>query len=77
MNPRYLRSVREALADQVGRRWRSQLLDAITKVEPCRESAAESLTAGYLHLSGLPMPQFQARIVTARARSTPTATGRS
>lgn len=66
VNPRYLRAVREALAGEVGRRCRKQLLDAITRVEPCRESAAESLTAGYLHLSGLQIPEFQARIVTPR-----------
>ncbi len=65
-NPRYVRAVREAFAEAVGRRWRTQLLDAIARVEPCRESPAESLTAGYLHLSGLPMPQFQARIVTRK-----------
>lgn len=66
VNPRYLRAVRDALTEAVRRRWRTQLLDAISRVEPCRESAAESLTAGHLHLSGLPMPQFQARIVTRK-----------
>ncbi|MGV8849496.1 MAG: hypothetical protein ACOH16_08120 [Propionibacteriaceae bacterium] len=66
VNPRYVRAVRAALIEAVGRRWRVQLLDAIGRVEPCRESPAESLTAGHLHLSGLPMPQFQARIVTRK-----------
>jgi len=64
VSPRLVRAVREALSDPVGRRWRTQLLPAIERVQPCRESAAESLTAGHLHLSGLPMPEFQAKIVT-------------
>ncbi len=39
-----------------------RLAATIEKVEPCRESAAESLTAGHLDLSGLPIPLFQAPI---------------
>ena len=33
-------------------------------VEPCRESAAESLSAGYFHLAGLPAPKFQEPVRT-------------
>ena len=66
LNPRLVKAVREALCDAAGRRWRHQLLAAIACAEPCRESATESLVAGHLHLSGLPMPEFQAKIVTSR-----------
>lgn len=40
------------------------LMDAIAKADPVRESPAESLIAGHLHLSGLPMPQFQRPVRT-------------
>ncbi len=66
VNLRLLRAAREGLSDVVGRRWRGQLLAAIACVEPCRESAPESLAAGHLHLSGLPLPEFQAKIVTPK-----------
>jgi len=66
VNPRLVKAVRDALSDTLSRRWRAQLRAAIACVEPCRESAAESLTAGHLHLSGLPVPQFQAKIVTSK-----------
>jgi very-short-patch-repair endonuclease len=66
VNPRLVRAVREGLSEAVGRRWRSRLMTAIGCVEPCRESAPESLAAGHLHLSGLPMPEFQAKIVTPK-----------
>ncbi len=62
--PRFVEAVRSGFTEALPRRWRVGLADAIRKVEPCRESAAESLTAGHLHLSGLPVPEFQARIVT-------------
>lgn len=38
------------------------LMDAIVKADPIRESPAESLVAGHLHLSGLPFPEQQAPI---------------
>lgn len=66
VNPRLVNAVREALSEAMGRRWRAQLGSAIAYVQPCRESAAESLAAGHLHLSGLPMPEFQAKIVTSK-----------
>jgi very-short-patch-repair endonuclease len=66
VNPRLIRAAREGLSEAVGRRWRRQLMSAIAYVQPCRESPAESLAAGHLHLSGLPIPEFQAKIVTSR-----------
>lgn len=61
-NPRLVHTVRESLAAVSRPRAVSRLLSTIEKVEPCRESPAESLTAGHLYLSGLPMPIFQAEI---------------
>ncbi len=66
VNPRLVKAVRQAFSDATGRRPGQQLREAIARAEPCRESAAESLTAGHLHASGLPMPEFQARIVTSK-----------
>lgn len=66
VNPRLVTAARQRLSEAVGRRWRSGLTRAIACVEPCRESAPESLVAGHLHLSGLPMPEFQAKIVTPK-----------
>lgn len=42
----------------------ARLADAIDAMNPARESAAESLSAGHILLSGLPAPQYQARIRT-------------
>lgn len=39
---------------------------AIALTTPSRESAAESLSAGYMHLAGIPTPKFQAEIRTAK-----------
>ena len=61
-NPRFVRAVREALCSAAQPRPLSRLRATIEKVEPCRESPAESLTAGHLYESGLPMPTFQAAI---------------
>ena len=61
-NPRLVREVRESLTMAAGSRPTRRLLSAIEKVEPCRESPVESLTAGHLYLSGLPIPIFQAPI---------------
>ncbi len=61
-NERLVRSVRELLVASARPRRLSRLMPAIEKVEPCRESPAESLTAGHLYLSGLPIPVFQAPI---------------
>lgn len=61
-NPRLVRATRELLTESAPPRPRRRLAATIDKVEPCRESAAESLAAGYVHLSGLPLPVFQAPI---------------
>jgi len=43
----------------------ARLRSPIGLMNPCRESAAESLSAGYMYLAGLPTPAFQAEIRTA------------
>ncbi len=62
-NPRYAAAARELLTLAMVRPSK-RLADAISKADPARESPAESLTAGYLYLSGLPMPLFQAPLRT-------------
>lgn len=62
-NPRYAAAARELLTGAMVRPLRP-LIDAIAKADPARESPAESLTTGYLYLSGLPMPLFQAPLKT-------------
>lgn len=42
------------------------LRSAIALSDPRRESVAESLSAGHLHVSGLPTPDYQTRISTPR-----------
>jgi very-short-patch-repair endonuclease len=54
---------RRLLVDAAGRPL-VPLMDAIAKAEPARESPAESLIAGHLYLSGLPMPEFQTPVKT-------------
>jgi len=44
----------------------ARLRSPIDLMNPCRESAAESLSAGHMHLVGIPTPGFQAEIRTAR-----------
>ena len=61
-NPRLVSTARELFAQAAPSRTLRRLTCTIDKVEPCRESAAESLTAGHLYLSGLPIPLFQAPI---------------
>jgi hypothetical protein len=61
-NPRLVLATRELLTEAAPLRLLRQLRSTIDKVEPCRESAAESLAAGHIYLSGLPIPIFQAPI---------------
>lgn len=61
-NPRLAGAARELLGEAARARRPAGLSTAITLTEPLRESPAESLTAGHLYLSGLPVPQFQATI---------------
>jgi hypothetical protein len=65
-NPRLTAAARDELRKVAGVRPGSGLLRAIALVDPARESAAESLSAGHFELAGLPRPVFQARIPTAR-----------
>ncbi len=70
-NPRFVKAARESLLTAAPPTRRARLLGAIDLVEPCRESPAESLTAGHLHLAGVPTPQFQATIQTPMGKVYP------
>lgn len=63
-NPRLAEAARGMLVESARTRRPAGLLTAISFASPARESPAESLTAGHLHRSGLPVPQFQATIHT-------------
>jgi very-short-patch-repair endonuclease len=63
LNPKLVAASRDALAT-VGTAAAQRLAPVIALVEPARESATESLTAGHLHLAGLPQPLFQFPIET-------------
>lgn len=63
-NPRLITAARESLTRAAATRGRSRLDAAIALVEPSRESAPESLSAGHIHLAGLPLPRFQPEIRT-------------
>ncbi len=64
VSPRLVQAARTSLVTSAAPRDRLTLRTRIDAVEPCRESPAESLTAGHLLLSGLPMPQFQTPLHT-------------
>jgi very-short-patch-repair endonuclease len=63
-NPQLVRVAVSLLQEAATTVRASRLRPAIGLVNPCRESMAESLSAGHLHLSGLPAPVFQAAIRT-------------
>jgi very-short-patch-repair endonuclease len=63
-NPRLAGAAREMLAQAAMVRRPAGLSRAVALTEPMRESVAESLTAGHLHVSDLPLPLFQATIST-------------
>ena len=63
-NLRLVRAARETLVSATTARTLRLLVSVVPLVEPCRESAAESLSAGHLALSELPAPRFQAPIRT-------------
>lgn len=63
-NPRLARTARDMLLEAAQHRPAAGLGEAIAIADPARESAAESLTAGHIHLAGLPMPLFQHPIRT-------------
>lgn len=63
-NPTLQRAARELLEESAATVRAIRLLPAIALADPSRESAAESLTAGHVHLAGLPLPEFNAEIRT-------------
>lgn len=64
LNPELIRAARACLEEATPARRRAAIMPAIALSEPCRESAPESLSAGYFHLAGLPTPLFQHPIRT-------------
>jgi len=62
-DPRLAAASRDLLLAAMARHLRP-LTEAISKADPIRESPAESLTAGHLYLSGLPMPELQPPVKT-------------
>lgn len=64
MNPALAQAACDELAEAAIARRRTGLLAAIELAQPARESAAESLSAGYFSLAGLPVPEFQPGIPT-------------
>lgn len=61
-NPRFAKHAIELLEEAYLMRRPAGLATAIRLTNPARESVAESLSAGHIHLSGLPMPCFQTKI---------------
>lgn len=65
-NPTLVRAALELLAESATTVRATRLQRAISLADPCRESAAESLSAGHMVLAGIPTPLFQAEIRTER-----------
>lgn len=63
-NSALVRAARDELQAAAVARRRTGLLPAVELTQPARESAAESLSAGFFSLAGLPVPEFQAGIAT-------------
>jgi hypothetical protein len=64
VNPRLVDAAQELLRAAAETVRAPRLGPAIALTAPCRESAAESLSAGHLELAGLPRPSYQAEIRT-------------
>ena len=64
LDPRIVSSVRGLLRDGCASGRKALPEPVLDLVEPCRESPAESLSAGYFHVAGLPRPECQASIRT-------------
>lgn len=64
-NQQLVRAARSLLDDAAATMRASRLRPTIRLTDPARESVAESLSAGHLHLSGLPMPAYQAQLRTS------------
>ena len=65
-NPTYVSAARDLLLQAAETVRATRARRAILLTRPCRESAAESLSAGYMHQAGIPTPTFQAEIRTAK-----------
>ena len=65
-NPRLVETARAALTRVAEQRRRTGLAAAIELTEPCRESPAESLSAGHFELAGVLRPRYQAAVRTPR-----------
>jgi very-short-patch-repair endonuclease len=63
-NPRLARAAVELLEEAADSTGVARLAQALGLVDPARESAPESVSAGHVFLAGLPMPTFQAEIST-------------
>lgn len=63
-NPQLARAAVDLLEQAATTVRATRLRPALALVNPSRESVAESLSAGYMHLAGLPTPRFQAEIRT-------------
>lgn len=63
-NPRLVHAAVELLEEAAESARAARLTQALGLVCPGRESAPESVSAGHIFLSGLPMPTFQAEIAT-------------
>ena len=70
-NPQLVRVATDLLVEAATTVRATRLRPAIALVNPSRESAAESLSAGHLHLAELPTPSFQAEIRTPMGKVYP------
>jgi very-short-patch-repair endonuclease len=70
-NPRLVKAARESLVTAARPRDLTRLRGTVDLAEACRESPAESLTAGHIQLAGLPRPQFQATLETPMGKVYP------
>ncbi|HSN11062.1 MAG TPA: DUF559 domain-containing protein [Propionibacteriaceae bacterium] len=64
VKPSYVSAAKDLLTAAAASRRPCGLTLAISQTTPARESVAESLSAGHLHLAGLATPEFQHRIRT-------------
>lgn len=65
VTPRLVQAARALLSDAARFRRSATLEPHIALSDPCRESAAESLSAGHFYVAGLPTPEFQYPIRTS------------
>lgn len=65
-NPRFLDAARAGLDEAASCRRGPRLRHALDLADPRRETAIESLSFGHMVLAGLPVPDLQPRIVSAR-----------